>query len=47
MFKGRGLNPGTVYWMNIFSTHICCKNCNDFCLKRPKINDKDAVVGPF
>ena len=22
----------------IFFTYICCKNCNDVCLKRPKIN---------
>ena len=28
-------------------TLICCKNCNDVCLKRPKINEKEAVVGPF
>ena len=30
-----------------FSTCICCKNCNDVCLKRPKINEKEAGVGPF
>ena len=30
-----------------FFTLICCKNCNDFCLKRPKINEKEAGVGPF
>ena len=23
-----------------FFTYICCKNCNDVCLKRLKINDK-------
>ena len=34
-----GLIPGTVYWIDIF-TYICCKNCDDVCLKRPKINDK-------
>ena len=27
-----------------FFTYICCKNYNDVCLKRPKINDKR---GPF
>ena len=27
-------NPGTRYWMDIF-TLICCKNCNA-CLKRRK-----------
>ena len=30
-----------------FFTCICCKNCNDICLKRPKINEKEAGVGPF
>ena len=30
-----------------FFTYICCKNCNDVCLKRPKINEKEAGVGPF
>ena len=29
-----------------FSTLICCKNCF-VCLKRPKINKKEAGVGPF
>ena len=28
-------------------TYICCKNCNDVCLKRLKINEKEARVGPF
>ena len=23
-----------------FVTYICCKNCKNVCLKRPKINDK-------
>ena len=27
-------------------TYICCKNCN-VCLKRSKINEKEAGVGPF
>ena len=27
---------------DIFFTLICCKNCNDVCLKRPKINEKEA-----
>ena len=40
-----------------FFTFICCKKCNDACLKRPKINDKRGrgwpifilklVVGPI
>ena len=38
-------------WHNIldghFFIHICCKNCNDVCLKRTKINEKEAGVGPF
>ena len=43
-----GLNPGAVYWMEMtFFTLICCKNCNDVCFKRPKINEKEARVGPF
>ena len=31
----------------LFLTYICCKNCNDVCLERPKINEKEAGVGPF
>ena len=30
-----------------FFIYICCKNCNDVCLKRSKINEKEAGVGPF
>ena len=41
-----GSNPGTIYWMDIF-THIFCKNCNDVCLKRPKLNDKRGRVWPI
>ena len=29
-----------------FFTYICCKNCI-VCLKRPKINEKEAGVGPI
>ena len=29
-----------LYTLWTFFTYICCKNCNDVCLKRPKINDK-------
>ena len=40
-------NPGAVYWIDLtFFTFICCKNCN-VCLKRPKINEKEAGVCPF
>ena len=27
--------------------YICCKICYDVCLERPKINEKEAGVGPF
>ena len=42
VLKVVGSNPGTIYWMDIFSKYICCKNCY-VCLKRPK----KAGVGPF
>ena len=29
-----------------FFTYICCKNCN-VCLKKTKINEKEAGDGPF
>ena len=32
-------------WM-VFFTLICCKICVA-CLKRPKINEKEAMDGPF
>ena len=34
-------------WTWHFFTLICCKNFNDVCLKSPKINEKEAGVGPF
>ena len=37
-----GSNPGTVYWTDIFSSYIFCKNYKDVCLKRMKINEKEA-----
>ena len=30
-----------------FFIYICCINCNDVCLKRPKINEREAGFGPF
>ena len=33
--------------MKIFSAFVCCKGCSDVCLERPKINKKEAGVGPF
>ena len=44
--KVMGSNPGTVYWMDIFSHIFVVKICN-VCLKRPKINEKEAGVEPF
>ena len=39
--------PSMVYCIDItFCTLICCKNCIVF-LKSPKINKKEAGVGPF
>ena len=44
--KGRGFES----WRHILDGHfftlICCKNCI-VCLKRQKINEKEAGVGPF
>ena len=44
--EGRGFES----WHHIldghFFTYICCKNCFAG-LKRPKINEKEAGVGPF
>ena len=37
-----GSNPGAGYWMDMtFFTLICCKNCI-VCLKKTKINKKEA-----
>ena len=42
-----GSNPGTVYWMDMSFFHIdLLLNCI-VCLKRPKINVKEAGVGPL
>ena len=41
-----GLIPGTVYWIDIFSHIFVVKNCN-VCLKRPKINQKEAGLAHF
>ena len=41
-----GSNSGTIYWMDIFSHIFVVKMCN-VCLNSPKINDKEAGVGPF
>ena len=44
--KGRGFNSRHRILVGLFFTYICCKNCN-VCLKRPKINEKEAGVGPI
>ena len=45
--KGHGFESRHRILDGHFFTYICCKNCNDVCLKRPKINEKEAAVGPF
>ena len=37
--KGRGFESWYHLLDGHFFTYICCKNCNDVCLKRPKINE--------
>ena len=45
--EGRGFKSWHHKLDGHFYTYIFCKNCNDVCLKRPKINEKEAGVGPF
>ena len=45
--EGRGFESWHRILDGRFFTYICCKICNDVCLKRPKINEKEARVGPF
>ena len=45
--KGRGFESRHYILDVHFFTYICCKNCNDDCFKRRKINEKEAGVGPF
>ena len=40
-----GSNRGTIYWMDFFAL-ICCKNYI-VCVKRLKLNEKEAEDGPF
>ena len=44
--KGHGFKSRHCILNGHFFTYICSKNCN-VCLKRPKNNEKEAVVGPF
>ena len=44
--QGRGFES----WHRILDGHfftLICKNCINVCLKRPKINEKEAGAGPF
>ena len=45
-FQGRGFESLHRILDGHFFTFICCKNCN-VCLGEPKINEKEAGVGPF
>ena len=42
-----GSNPDASILDGHFFALICCKNCIDVCLKRLKINEKEAGVGPL
>ena len=44
--RGRGFKSQHHILHGHFLTFICCKNCN-VCLKNAKINEKEAVDGPF
>ena len=43
MFQRTWIQIPALYTGWTFFTYICCKNCTDVCLKRPKI--KEAGVG--
>ena len=45
-YEGHGFDTWHRILDGHFFTYICCKNCI-VCLKRPKINEKEAVVDPF
>ena len=45
--EGRGFESRHRILDGHFFTYICCKIFNDVCLKRPKINEKEAGVGSF
>ena len=40
MFERPPVRISVPYTGWIFFTYICYQNCNDVCLKRPKINEK-------
>ena len=41
--KGHGFESRHRIQDGHFFAYICCKNCNDVCLKRPKINEKELA----
>ena len=45
-YEGHGFESWHRILDGHFFTYYCCKNCN-VCLKRPKINEIEAGVGPF
>ena len=45
--EGRGFESRHCILDGHFLTYICCQNCNDVCLKRPKINDKRGRGWPI
>ena len=47
MFQRLWVQIPALYTGWTFFTCICCKNCNDVCLKRPKINDKRGRGWPI
>ena len=44
--EGCGFESNAIYWMDIFHINLLY-NCIDVCLKRPKINEKEAGDGSF
>ena len=47
MFRRSWVQILAPYTRWTFFTYICCKNYNDVCLKRPKINNKEAEMAHF
>ena len=47
MFERSWVRILALYTGWTFFTLICCKICNDVCLKRPKINNKGGLGWPI
>ena len=47
MFQRSWVRISALYTGWTFFTYICCKNWNDVCLKRPKINNKRGRGWPI